>query len=102
MRSLLTGLAAAVTCFALTGSAPAHEREPHSHRPRGDARLYHRDRGVRFDHGYYYRGRDHHHWSARIWSPTYRRYHYWDPSLRCYYYWCPEHRCYYPIDYRPY
>jgi hypothetical protein len=57
--------------------------------------------GTKFDHGYYYQGRDHNHWSYRCWSPQYGCYCYWDPCCREYYYWCQPRSCFYPVSYCP-
>jgi hypothetical protein len=58
--------------------------------------------GFKFDHGYYYKGKDHHHWSYCCWYPSYGCYCYWCPSTSCYYYWCQPDSCFYPISYCPY
>ena len=108
MRQLLFGLVAGALGLTLAGSASAHDRDddPYPYRPRGprppaDVRNYHRDHGVRYRDGYYYRGRQHDHWARRVWDARHRRYHYWDAGLRCYYHWCPDRRGYYPVDPRP-
>src|SRR5262249_32801917 len=46
-----------------------------------------------------YAARTHRHWSYRVWSTRYKRFHYYDPYLRVYYYWSAPRGCYYPIDY---
>ncbi len=105
MRKILFSLASGALGLALTGAAQAHEPERHGHhtpRPAVDVRFYYRDHGVRFDAGYSYPGRDHHHWARRVWDPRFARYQYWDASLCRYYYWCPQHQCYYPTSYRPF
>jgi opacity protein-like surface antigen len=60
---------------------------------------YHLRYGHKFSHGYYYRGRDHHHWTHRRYWAKYRTTCYWDPGTRCWYYWCPSRACYYPVGY---
>ncbi len=62
---------------------------------------YYATRGVAYRGGYYYAGRDHHHWSYRVWDAKYGRYHYYDPYLRIYYYWSPERLGYYPVEVAP-
>jgi hypothetical protein len=56
---------------------------------------------VRFRGGYYFPGRAHYHFSYRVWSPVYRRYHYFDPYLRCYYYYDPILVRYVPVPVAP-
>ena len=104
MKKLLLGLVAAggLCLGGLTGTADA------AHRPTGHVvrvvhttRAYHVTHGVRFSGGYYYRGRDHHHWTRRAWDPVHRRWNYWDPNLNVYYYWYAPGNCYYPVTYCP-
>lgn len=60
-----------------------------------------RDR-VKFEHGYFYEGFEHNHWSRTYFSNTYGCKIYFDPYTRSEYYWCvPDHR-FYPVNYRPY
>jgi hypothetical protein len=102
MRKIFLGLATGVLGLVLTGPADAHsghDRHGHGHGHRVGA--YYRSHGVRFRGGYYYKGREHHHWARRVWSPECHRYHYWDPSLNCYYYWYAPGNCYYPVSYCP-
>ncbi len=104
-KVLLTALAGILGLF-LVGTADAHDgyrdrgrvvvvRTPPPRVYRGTS--YHLDFGVRFNRGYYYVGRDHHHWTRRVWDPVYRRYNYWDPYVRVYYYWDEPRGCYYPV-----
>jgi hypothetical protein len=58
--------------------------------------------GTKFDHGYFYKGKDHFHWSYSCWNSSYGCYCYWCPSSCCYYYWCQPDTCFYPISYCPY
>jgi hypothetical protein len=99
MRRVLLGLAACALGLALSGSAEAHggHRAPAPHH--GPA--YHHGHGVRFGGGYYYPGRNHPHWSYRVWDTRYHRYNYYDPSLRCFYYWYAPGACWYPVTYCP-
>jgi hypothetical protein len=86
---MLLALGAGVLGVALSGSV-AQAHGGHHGRP------YYRVHGRAFAGGYYYPGRVHHHWGRRVWSVTYRRYHYWDPYLRIYYYYDPVRVGYYP------
>jgi hypothetical protein len=58
--------------------------------------------GTKFDKGYFYKGKDHFHWSYRCYTPRFGCYCYWCPSASCYYYWCEPDTCFYPITYCPY
>jgi hypothetical protein len=60
---------------------------------------YFKSHGVHFKYGYYYKGRDHHHWRYCYWSPSWGCYFYLDPDCNCYYYWCAAENCYYPATY---
>ena len=60
---------------------------------------YHFTHGTKFDHGYFYKGKDHKHWSHRCWSKRYGCYCYRCPSTRCWYYWYEPGTCYYPVSY---
>jgi hypothetical protein len=101
MRNVLLSMAAGVVGLALAGTANAQPVVVGGHPPAVGVRAYYRDHGVRFSGGYYYVGRDDHHWTRRVWDPVHHRYHYYDPYLRVYYYWDPARQCYYPIDYCP-
>jgi hypothetical protein len=71
-----------------------HARAAHG---RVEHRPYYASHGVRFAGGYYYRGREHHHWGYQVWNAQFRRYHFWDNDLRCFYYYSPERDCYLPV-----
>jgi hypothetical protein len=99
MNRLFLAIAASVLGLALLGGT-AQARGRHGHHGRAPAaRPYYRAHGTAFRGGYYYAGRNHHHWTKRVWSPQYHRFHYWDASLNCWYYWSPAQACYYPITY---
>jgi hypothetical protein len=63
---------------------------------------YHLHHGVKFDHGYFYRGFEHRHWSHIYFHPVHNVRVYFDPFTRFEYYWCPWDNCFYPLAYRPY
>jgi hypothetical protein len=104
MKKILVGLAATLTGLGLAGNADASP--PHEH---GGARhghvvhvgAYHEVHGRHFRGGWYYSGRDHHHWTRTVWDSHWHRYHYWDPGLNCWYYWYAPGNCYYPVGYCP-
>jgi hypothetical protein len=60
---------------------------------------YHMKYGTRFKDGWFYKGRDHFHWTSWCWNPSWGCYNYWCPSSRCWFYWYEPHACYYPISY---
>ncbi len=92
-RILLTVAACALGLTMTTSTAEAH---PPRHAP---VRIYYHDHGVRFNGGYYYVGRNHHHWSYKVWDAGCHRDNYYDPYLKCFYYWDVARGCYYPIGY---
>ena len=63
---------------------------------------YHLRYGVKFEHGYFYEGFEHNHWSKIYFNSIYGCKIYFDPYTRVEYYWCvPDHR-FYPVSYKPY
>jgi hypothetical protein len=78
---------------------------PSDYRPhdtyRGDFKDYHLKYGVSFKYGYYYKGKEHYHWSYSCYSERYGCTIYWCPCSCCWYYWCRPYDCYYPISYCP-
>jgi hypothetical protein len=96
MKSFLSSMAAiALTAGAVL--AVPNKGTSVSHSPTSGG--YHLTHGKQFSGGYYYPGRDHHHWSYWGYSSRYRCTCYWCPDTRCYYYWCPSASCYYPVSY---
>jgi hypothetical protein len=63
---------------------------------------YHVQHGTKFDHGFFYKGKNHNHWGLTRFDPRYGCTCYWDTTLRCWYYWCERDICYYPVSYCPY
>ena len=94
MQRIFFGLAACVLGLAVTGEASAHPGR--AVRGRGPvARVAHREHGVRFARGHFYRARDFH-WTRRVWDVAHRRYQYWDPNYNCWYFYDPIQLGYYP------
>jgi hypothetical protein len=60
---------------------------------------YHHRHGHRFSHGYYFEGRNYHHWAYSRYFKEYGCTCYWEPELNCWYYWCAPRHCYYPVSY---
>src|SRR5258708_3551911 len=63
---------------------------------------YHLRVGIRFEHGIYYKGKDHPHWAHCRYDARYGCDCYWDPCSLSWYYWCEPDFCYYPVTYVPY
>ena len=63
---------------------------------------YHTTHGTRFQHGYFYRGHSHSHWTYQRYDSRYGCVCYYDPCCSCWYYWCEPASCYYPVTYCPY
>jgi hypothetical protein len=97
------GCVAVALALAVAGTAQAKGSKggfpPSSKGFHGGYKNYHQSYGVKFKHGYFYRGKYHRHWSHCYYDSRYRRYHYYDPCVSCYYYWEPTSSCYYPISY---
>jgi hypothetical protein len=105
MRRFLSGVVAVGLVLILSGAARADHRS--SSRSSGDRHSgnfhdYHYSLGYSFEHGYYYKGRDHSHWSHYYYSERYGTTIYFDPYHSVYYYWCQPDGCYYPVSYSPY
>jgi hypothetical protein len=104
MRRFLLSAAVVGLSLALGGTAKAGDRG-HSHgsfKGSFSSSSYHVKFGTKFSGGYYYKGRDHNHWSRRSWDDRYGCYRFYCPYTYCYYYWCEPDGCYYPWDYCPY
>jgi hypothetical protein len=81
------------------GTRPAYSASrAHS----GQYTNYHQTYGTKFAYGYFYRGRNHAHWSYQRWDSRYGCNCYYDPCCTCWYYWCEPVSCYYPVSYCPY
>jgi len=63
---------------------------------------YHLQHGNKFSQGYFYKGKQHTHWTSRSYNKQYGCWTYYCPSTRCSYYWCEPACCYYPVSYCPY
>ena len=104
MRRILLSVAAIGLALALTGTADAGKsggKASGSQRSmsRSRSRSYHEEHGTKFKGGYFYRGREHSHWTHRYWWGKYGCYTYFCPSTRCWYYWYQQDNCYYPCSY---
>ncbi len=100
MRRIILSVAAIGLALALTGSADAGKPGGKSSGSHGSRiRSYHEQHGNKFKGGYFYRGREHSHWTHRYWWGKYGCYTYFCPSTRCWYYWYQQDNCYYPCSY---
>jgi hypothetical protein len=97
MRRFILSTAAVGLGLALAGTADAGSKYVNrsSHRDRYECR----ENRQSFTH---YRGREHYHWTKKVYFEKYGCHCYWDPYICCYYYFCVPDDCYYPIDYCPY
>jgi hypothetical protein len=63
---------------------------------------YHLQHGTKFEHGYFYKGKNHQHWGETRFDHRYGCNIYWDSCLSIWFYWCERDICYYPVSYCPY
>jgi hypothetical protein len=63
---------------------------------------YHLQHGKKFNHGYYFAGKGHNHWTHTTFSKQYGVNLHWCPSTSGYYFWHAKAACYYPISYYKY
>ncbi len=99
---LSLALAATAEAGPKGGSKGSSKGVSNSHQS-GGSHNYHVTNGNKLKSGgFYYKGKDHHHWSYQCWDKRYGCNCYWDGGLGCYYYWCQPDDCYYPVDYCPY
>ncbi|MSQ96895.1 MAG: hypothetical protein EXR98_20400 [Gemmataceae bacterium] len=63
---------------------------------------YHMKHGTKFGHGYFYKGKNHHHWGETRFDRRYGCNCYWDSCLSIWFYYCERDICYYPVSYCPY
>ena len=67
----------------------------------GKFKDYHVQHGTKFEHGVFYKGKHHDHWSITRWDARYGCNCYFDPCVLAWYYWCERETCYYPVSYCP-
>jgi hypothetical protein len=94
MRRFILSVAAVVIGLALVGTAKAGQKGHSS-----GSHSYHESHGTKFKGGYFYKGKDHSHWTYRYWYGKYGCYTYYCPSTSCWYYYYPKEECYYPVSY---
>jgi hypothetical protein len=54
--------------------------------------------GVKFGHGYFYRGGHHRHWTKSFFWGQHRAWCYWCPSTCGWFYWQAQHNCFLPVS----
>jgi hypothetical protein len=103
MKRFILSVAAVAMSLALVGAADAAPKgSSRGGTMHSGSRSYHEEHGTKFKGGYFYKGRDHHHWTYRYWWGRYGCYTYYCPSTSCWYYWYPQDNCYYPCSYVSY
>jgi hypothetical protein len=108
-RYLLSAVISVATAgVAMAGGSAhnSHDRDSHrshdSYRSRDSFKDYRFTHGTKFEHGYFYKGKEHSHWSSRCYSERYGCDIYYCPSVCCWYYFCTPDCCYYPVSFCPY
>src|SRR5690242_5226094 len=100
MKRVILGVAAVAMSLALVGAVEAAPKGgQHGSMGHRNSRPYHETHGTKFKGGYFYKGREHHHWTYRYWYGKYGCYTYYCPSTSCWYYYYPREDCYYPVSY---
>jgi hypothetical protein len=113
MKKLFTSVVALTVVLAVASQAFAdHKSSPHpagmgghgSFKGSGlhDRGNYLHQHGTKFEHGYFYKGRNHSHWTQHRFDSRYGCEVYFDPFCTSWYYWCEPAHCYYPVSYCPY
>ena len=64
----------------------------------GSSKNYLSSHGQKFSHGYFYKGKDHFHWSYQCFWDRFGCYCYWCPYSDCWYYYCQPRECYLPVS----
>jgi hypothetical protein len=113
MRRILMSVAISLVTAgaAMAGGSHGHDRDRDrghdsyrshdSNHSRDSYKDYHLTHGTKFEHGYFYKGKEHSHWSSRCYSERYGCQIYYCPSACCWYYFCTPDCCYYPVSYCP-
>jgi hypothetical protein len=102
MHRFLTSAAVVALVLTVGGTAMASERE--ARRTFEHERMSFRESfgGNRFEHGFFFRGRDSYRFHHKYFSERYGTYCFYDEYTRCDYYFCVPDDCYYPMTYCPY
>src|SRR5262245_31676644 len=99
MWRILLSVGAVVMGLVLVAAAQAGPKGESGSKG-SSAHSYHLTHGSKMKNGsYFYKGKDHFHWSHRYWFGKYGCYTYYCPSTCCWYYWYQPGDCYYPVSY---
>jgi len=103
MKAFVTSVAAVAIGLTVIGTSQAAGRSaPASRGGHQGYANYHLSHGKKFEHGYFYEGKYHQHWSYSYLDKRYGTYLYYDPCCYSFYYYCAPKACYYPVSYCPY
>jgi hypothetical protein len=107
MNKILLTVATAALTLILAADSQAFTKTSHgstgkSGSMHGNFKDYHLSHGTKFEHGIFYRGKNHEHWGESRFDRRYGCNVYWDRGLSKWFYWCERDICYYPVTYRPY
>jgi hypothetical protein len=101
LLSAVIGLAAAGAASAGDGGSRGH-RDNDRHERHEHYKDYRFTHGTKFEHGWCYKGKEHHHWSERCYSNRYGCDIFYCPSACGWFYFCEPDCCYYPVSHCPY
>jgi hypothetical protein len=106
MKTFVLSLATVALTLVATSATQANPK-PGGHGPAkpgmsGNFKDYHLSHGTKFEHGYFYKGRNHEHWGEIRFDHRYNTRIYFDRGLDRWFYWCERDVCFYPVTYCPY
>jgi hypothetical protein len=78
-----------------------HDRD-RDRRSDRDHDRYYLTHGTKASFGWYFKGKNHNHWSSWRWSSKYGCKCYFDRGCGSWFYFCVPDDCYYPVTYCPY
>jgi hypothetical protein len=105
MKTILLTLAATtLTLVAVPATQATPKASPGSSKAgsmHANFKDYHLSHGTKFEHGFYYKGKNHEHWGETRFDNRFGCKVYWDRGLAAWYYWCERDICFYPVSYCP-
>jgi hypothetical protein len=106
MKTILLTLAATALTLIATSASQASPKASPAHSESGSMHTnfkdYHLSHGTKFDHGFFYKGKNHEHWGETRFDHRFGCNVYWDRGLATWFYWCERDICFYPVSYCPY
>lgn len=106
MKTILLTLAATTLTLVATSvtqanpkASPGSSKSDSAH---ANFKDYHQNHGTKFDHGYFYKGKNHDHWGETRFDRRFGCNVYFDRGLAAWFYWCERDICFYPVSYCPY